>query len=337
MKSILSKPLLVTVIAFIVAAAAGFMILPAIGKAPVISPSLASQAASGAAQASASATGTTTASAGSSIQLSFSATGRVATVNVAQGAAVKKGDILATLDASVASAAVSQAKAALDLARAQYASLNLQYANAKTQQDTLVNNAYATLLSSGLEARSIGVIDESHNPTISGTYTCGKEGSYQVDVYGSGADSGYGFNVHGLEGGNGKVTYGAPQALGTCGLYITFVPGFSGADKWTIDIPNTHAPSYQANKNAYDLAVSTRAQTLSQLSASVGQNSAAPDANTAGAAISQAEAAYQSAQAQYANNIITAPADGTVSFVDTTLKVGQSVSANQRVITITAN
>jgi multidrug resistance efflux pump len=323
MKSFFAKPVLAISSTFVVAVIVGAIILPSIGKPPVVS------------LVPADSIDTTVADSGTSIQLSFQASGRVAAVNVAKGAAVAKGQVLASLDTSVASGVVSQAKAALDLAKAQYGAASLQYQNAETQQDTLVNNAYRTLLSSGLQARPIGVIDESHNPIVSGTYTCTTEGSYEIDLYASGAASNYSFNLSGLENGTGNVTYGAPQPLGACGLYITFVPGFSGGDKWTIDIPNTNTSSYQARKNAYDLAVATRQQTLSQLSASIGQNSSTSDANVANAAISVAEGAYQSALAQYANNIITAPAAGIVSFVDTSLQVGQSISAGQRVITIT--
>jgi multidrug efflux pump subunit AcrA (membrane-fusion protein) len=311
-------------VTFVIAAIAAAVILPNIGKAPVVN------------LGDIPATSAASSTSGNSIQLSFQASGRVAAVNVSEGSIVTKGQVLASLDTSVAASAVSQAKAALNLAKAQYSAANLQYQNAEPQQDTLVNNAYRTLLSSGLSARSIGVIDEIHNPIVSGTYACTKEGSYEIDLYSSWSASKYSFTYSGLESGNGNVTYGTPQPLGSCGLYVTFVPGFAGSySKWVIDIPNIDSQSYQANKNAYDLAVGTRQQTLSQLSASIGQNGSAPDAAVASAAISVAEGAYQSALAQYANSIITAPADGVVSFVDTSLKVGQSISAGQRVVSLT--
>ena len=324
MKSFLSRPRIAISTVAVAAIIIGFIVVPSLGKAPVIDASLETTSTS------------SLATAGGAIQLSFQASGRVSAVKVAVGGAVTKGQILATLDTALAVSAVNQAKAALDLAKAQYASLDLQYQNAQTQQDTLVNNAYRILLSSGLSARPTSFIDEIHNPLITGTYTCAKEGSYTIDLYSSATVSNYSFNVHGLEEGTGKVTFGSPQPLGTCGLYITFVPGFSGSDTWTIDIPNTNSPSYQANKNAYDIAVTTRTQTLSQLSANLGQNTSVGNANVSAAAVNVAEAAYQSALAQYNNSIIAAPISGTVSFIDSSLQVGQSVLANQRVMTVTS-
>ncbi|MDB5239362.1 MAG: Secretion protein HlyD [Candidatus Parcubacteria bacterium] len=342
MKSILSKPALAIGLTLVIAIIIAAAVLPTVGQAPSVGMNAAATSTSGIMNVNQIISATSTyavgqpapVATGTPTQLAFPISGRIAAVNVRAGDTVNKGQVLASLDTAVAASAVAQAKASLDLAKAQYGSISLQYTNAKAQQDTLVNNAYRTLLSSGLQARPIGVIDESHNPTISGTYTCGKEGSYQIDLYASGAESGYSFNVRGLEQGNGSVTYGAPQPLGTCGLFITFVRGFGGGDKWTVEIPNTQSPSYQANRNAYDLAVSTRQQTLSQLGASIGQNGSDTSANTASASVNVAESAYQAALAQYANNILVAPGLGTVTFIDSSLKVGQSVSANQRVITI---
>lgn len=326
----LSKPLAVTITSLVIAIIAAFIIVPNVGNPPT----LASLPPAISIDQDMVDTASTTVAAGTPTQLSFQASGRVGVLNVNVGDIVTKGEILASLDSAVPMSAVNQAKAALDLAKAQYSSISLQYSNAKNQQDTLVNNAYRTLLSSGLQARSIGVIDESHNPTVSGTYTCDKEGSYEIDLYGSGATSGYSFNVSGLEKGNGTVTFGSPQPLGTCGLYVTFVPGFSGGDKWLVAIPNTQSSGYQANQNAYDLAVTTRDQTLSQLGASIGVNASSTDGATASAAISVAESAYEAAEAQYANTVIASPVDGTVTFIDSSLKVGQSVMSNQRVMTI---
>lgn len=331
MNGLLAKPLFTTVAALIVCAIAGVIIVPQIGNAPAVPAALEQQV------VSTTTTNVSAAATGSAVQLAFPVGGRIGSVNVTVGDKVAKGQILATLDLSVASAAVAQAKAALDLAQAQFGAANLQYANAKTQQDTLVANAYHTLLSSGLEARPEGTNDESHNPIISGTYVCSKTGAYEIETYASGAASNYSFRAHGLEEGEGPVTYGTPVPLGSCGLSITFQSGFSGGTKWTVDVPNTHSSSYQANKNAYDLAVVTRGQTLSQLAASIGQAGAAPNAAVTSAAVSVAKAAYDAALAQYDNDLITAPNDGTVTYVDTSLKPGQAVSAAQRVLTVTSN
>lgn len=328
--SFIHKPALVIPVAIVIAAVGGFFLYRSIGNAPVVSIPAAASTTSGQAPAS----GTiVTSSSDNQFDLAFPQGGRVATVSVKVGDHVTKGQVLASLDSGSALGAVNQAKGALELAEAQYASADVQYANAKKQQDVLVQNAYRTMLSGGLVATP-SVQDDSHVPTISGTYTCSEEGVYNIDPYPSNANSGFSFTYTGLEHGSGTVTYNTPQALGSCGLFVTFNQGFSGATKWTISIPNTKSSVYITNKNAYDLAVTTRDQVLSQYEANLSANS---KANTAKAAVDAAQGTYQSAMAAYQNDLITAPIAGTVSFVDSDLKTGQSVTANKAVISITTN
>ncbi len=323
--SFIHKPKLVISLAVVAAIIVGVVAFHFVGKPPVVNlPQNTADTTSGT---------IVTNSSDNVFDLAFPKGGRVASVAVKVGDTVVKGQALATLDAGDAAGAVTQAKGALELAQAQYASLDVQYANAKKQQDVLVQNAYRAMLSSGLVATP-SVQDDSHIPTISGTYTCQNQGQYVVTPYTSGANSGYSFTYDGLEKGSGTVTFSAPQPLGTCGLYIQFAQGFSGATKWTINIPNTQSASYVTNKNAYDLAVTTRDQVLSQYAANLGQNGSS-SAATAKAAIDTAEGAYQTALAAYKNNVIVAPVSGTVSFIDADLKAGQAVTQNKTVISIT--
>ena len=286
-----------------------------------------------------------TASADNSVDLAFPKVGRLASLAVTLGSPVKAGDILATLDAGDSLGAVNQAKGALELAKAQSVSLAVQYANAKKQQDTLVANAYRTLLSSNLVAvaqkadydKTTAPVDNNQVLQISGTYNCDKEGSYEISPYASGVTSGYSFTFSGLEAGEGSVTNYTPQPLGACGLYVQFPVGYSGTFlKWVIDIPNKNSAGYAANKNAYDLAVATRDQVLKQLEANLGRDGSA-DANIAQAAIDSAQGAYEVALAAYRNNLLVAPADGVVTFVDPHLNLGELVNANKTVITIAKN
>lgn len=273
----------------------------------------------------------------SSIDLSFPKTGRIAQVLVVNGQTVHKGEILAKLSAPDQEGVVSQAKGALDLAEAQFASLNSQYATTKKQQDLIVSNAYQTLLSSGLA----GTPDKQDKniPIISGTYTCGKEGSYLIEPYGSSnGDTGYSFKFRGLENGIAGVKYDNAIALGACGLQIKFTnPSTTGTSfnaniKWTINIPNTESSTYLANKNAYEQAKQNEEKVLSDLSTTLGSNS---DTSVEKAQIRAALGAYQAAEGAYQNNLIVAPADGTVSFIDKDLVVGQSTTTNKTVISIT--
>lgn len=324
MKSLFNQPKFIIPLVAVIALIGGFIAFKTVGKAPVVSlPAVAEVDTAGT---------VVTNSSDNSVDLAFPKAGRVATVSVKVGDRVSAGQTLATLDAGDAQGAVTQAKGALELAEAQYASTDIQYANAKKQQDVLVENAHRTLLSSGLEATST-VQDDSHAPTISGTYTCLNEGTYTVTPYPSGANSGFSFTYAGLEKGGGEVTFNTPQALGSCGLYIQFSQGFSGATKWTIDIPNKKSANYVTNKNNYDLAVTTRDQVLSQFAANLGQNGSSAAA-TAKAAIESARGVYQAALGAYKNNVIVAPTAGTVSFIDSDLKAGQSVAQNKTVISI---
>ena len=268
------------------------------------------------------------------INLSFPKSGRISSVQVQDNQIVHKGDILAKLSAPDQEGIINQTKGALDLAEAQYASLNLQYKNAKKQQDLLVNNAYQTLLSSGLEG--IPSQQDLNSPIISGTYTCGKEGSYLIKPYRSvDSDTGLSFNYSGLESGTASIKYDNPIPLGTCGLQIKFnnLAYFNSETKWTIDIPNINSDTYLINKNAYNSAIENRDKVLSELLAMIGTNDG--EMSVAKAQVDAARGAYEAALGAYQNNVITSPVDGTISFLDKDLKIGQSVIANKNIISIT--
>lgn len=268
-----------------------------------------------------------------SINLGFPKSGRVEQVLATVGQKVHKGDILAKISAPDAEGAINQAKGALDLAEAEYASLNSQYASTKKQQDLIVSNAYQTLLSSGLEG--IPSAQNQNAPIISGTYTCGKEGSYIINPYASSdGDTGYSFNFSGLEKGVASVKDKNSVPLGSCGLQIKWnnINSFDDSIDWTIDIPNKKSSTYLANKNAYDLAIANREKVLSDLSTTIGSSNV--KSSVAKAKVEAARGSYEAVLGAYQNNIITSPVDGIISFVDKDLKVGQSVVANKNIISI---
>lgn len=267
------------------------------------------------------------------INLSFPKSGRISVVSVQNNQTVHKGDVLAKLSAPDQEGVINQTKGALDLAEAQYASLNLQYKNAKKQQDLLVDNAYQTLLSNGLEG--IPSQQDLNSPVISGTYTCGKEGSYLIKPYRSvDSDTGLSFNYSGIESGTASVKYDNPIPLGNCGLQVKFknLAYFNSETKWTINIPNTNSSVYLANKNAYNSALENKDKVLSELLVTIGSDKG--DTSVARAQVDAARGAYEAALGAYQNNIITSPVDGTISFVDKDLKIGQSVVANKNIISI---
>ncbi len=275
-------------------------------------------------------------SSGSNISLSFPKNGRVKEVLVENGQKVYKGQILAKLSAPDSEGAVNQARGALELAKAQYASLNSQYETTKKQQDLIVKSAYNVLLSSGLEA--IPEDEQSLNiPTISGTYICGKEGSYKINPYKSGdTDTGFSFEYSGLENGTTSIKSDNPVPLGNCGLQIkwTNLDEFDDSIDWNINIPNTKSSVYLTYKNAYELALQNREKILSDLATNIGSEN--EESSIAKATVNAAQGAYQAAQGAYENNLIISPVDGIVNFIDSNLKVGQSVVPNKNVISITA-
>ncbi len=331
--AIFGKPKIVIPIVLIIAGIGTAHMYRSIGQAPVVS--LSTDAVADPSFQAQSKT----------VSLSFVKAGKIAAVQLTLGAHVKKGDILASLDASDAQGLVNQARGAVELAKAQYASLDVQYAHAKSQQDTLVANAYRTLLSSGLAAvaaqtvngYSGATVDSAQAPQITGTYTCGKEGSYEIDPYQSGSNSGYSFTFKGLESGTANATNYTSQPLGTCGLYVQFPVGYNSTYiRWIVIIPNTASAGYAANKNAYDAALATHDQVLGQLEANLGKNGS-NDANLAQAGIDSANGTYEAALAAYNNDLIVAPADGVVESVDPSLQVGNSAIANKTLITIVTN
>ena len=323
MKKFLSKPKIIIPIFAIIVFFITYLYYGKIGNPPTIASNLDSENTSNVLQINGD----------KDVSLSFSKNGKIQSVLVKAGDNVKKGETLATLSAPDAEGNIAQAKGTLDLAEAKYASLNTQYANTKKQQDLLVENAYRTLLSSSLEG--VPSTQDVNIPIISGTYSCDKEGSYILKPYpSSDSDSGYSAHFSGLESGIISIKYDSPVTLGNCGLQIKFNHNnaFDPNTVWTINIPNTKSSIYLINKNAYDLAISTRENVLDDLATEIGMNS--NGMSVAKAEIDAARGAYQAAVGVYENNLIISPINGTVTFIDSNLKVGQSAVAGKSVINI---
>jgi multidrug efflux pump subunit AcrA (membrane-fusion protein) len=146
-------------------------------------------------------------------ELAFPSTGVVTDVFVEEGAQVKQGDILATLAATQLVAERAEAVGALAAARATYektiagprtetlAVAKTTLSNAEenltrvtAEEKRKVENARIALLSTGLTAVAIDTDETSTAPTVSGTYLCQDEGTYELNVYNSGGQSGYSYN-----------------------------------------------------------------------------------------------------------------------------------------------
>lgn len=289
------------------------------------------------------------------LTLAFSLGGQIKEVKVAVDQTVKAGEVLASLDPQDTLGKLTQARAAYDAAIANYqrvvngatsptievakAALNtaqIAHDEAVQQQEILVENAYTSLLNSTLEAYpqdAEEVIEQP--PRITGSYLMGKEGQIIVETYRSNADSGYSLRVSGLVSGPAVASTITPQPIINSGLYIQFPNGIRRAETWIIAIPNTKAPDYINKYNAYQSALRTKEQVLSNTKAVVEQAetnlnavvaSARPeDIAAAEAQVESARGAMQIAQSSFDMRKIIAPVDGVITAVRIT--AGQTIGA----------
>lgn len=276
------------------------------------------------------------------LDLSFNSSGIVKSLKVKVGDVVKAGDVLATIDQGSVSAKLTQARGALAAAQARLkkiqeneevalAQVNLD--QTKIIQDTLVKNAYVKLLNSTPEALPKESNDDYEAPTVSGSYTLGKEGTITLDMYPS--NGGYSFNASGLVVGSGMANSVTPQPIGDSGLYITFPEDINSDSDWVITIPNKKAANYIANYNAYNEAVnqskSEIEKRMTELSLKKAK-SVGSDIDLARADVVSAEGQLQGAQAEYEDTIIRAPAPGTITNID--VKLGELSEVQKPVITL---
>jgi HlyD family secretion protein len=293
------------------------------------------------------------------LSLTFKSSGIIDRVNVKVGDAVKSGQILANLDQKDQVARLTQARGALKQAEANYqkvidgasseevtvARVTLENAkksleDTKRQQQVLVDNAYKTLLNSGLEAVSASGNLNATAPTISGLYNSTQQGQYTI------IQEGQSFYVTGLESvGNQSINTSVPVPLplGTRGLYIQFPSNLgSSKDQWVVSIPNTKSSYYVANYNAYQSALETQrvqnqaaenAVASAQASLELKMAKARPaELDGANAQILSAQGQVQQAAADYENTLMRAPSDGTITKVDA--KVGQQAVGSQPLVVL---
>jgi multidrug efflux pump subunit AcrA (membrane-fusion protein) len=347
-----NKPYAVAVVSVIIAAVVGIFGYSQIHKAPVYAYATANagvinQVGAGASQSE------------SDLTLGFVTGGRIGSVNVKEGDTVKKGEILASLDAQNIRGSLTQAQAAYAAAEANYqkiingatgsaidvakAALNTAQVNldqATATQATLVTNAHRTLLNSTFSAQPTTDSNTLTPPTISGTYTGDQEGTITITAHSSG-NTGY-VTFTGLVSGTANMSSTTPQQVGTTGLSILFPTNqtYNSDSSWTVAVPNTLAANYLSNSNAYQQALQTQSQVLAQDQAAVDQAQATltalvttarpEDVAAAKAQVDNAEGAVEIAQGAYSNTIITAPGNGTVTAVSIT--PGQIAMANAAAI-----
>lgn len=288
-------------------------------------------------------------------ELGFSTSGIVEKILVTTGDEVLEGQVLVTLQSNTLLADRTEALAAINSAEATLTEImtgptetaknvtseklmsaftTLQ--QTKVRNDLNVTNAYRTLLSTDLEAYTKEADNDATPPTISGTYTCGEEGVYIIDVYSSASFSDYSYILSGLEEGRYVASDEQPAPLGDCGLQIVFSEDskYHGST-WLIEIPNTKSNLYTINKNNYDLAISEREAAITEAEQTVAlaeaeainQNAPARTEEfiKARAALKQAEARLNRIDAMISDRSLKAPFSGTIT--DTDIIAGEIVTS----------
>lgn len=247
------------------------------------------------------------------VDLSFTGAGRIERVYVTEGQTVRRGQLIATLESRSEYANLLSARARLKQQQASFQSAGTSLERTASQQDQLVENARRDILTEDIRAYLAAggseAIDRDHTPpTVSGTYTCSREGVYRIELYRSNAQSGSTMTYSGIESGRISVSTVRPIPLGACGLYVQFPENFVSNTTvvWEVPVPNTRSATYQSRVNAYEAAIENRRRSIE-------------DARTTplvSAQIEEARAAVLAAEAAFAETRLLAPFSGLVTRVD---------------------
>ncbi|USN88560.1 MAG: HlyD family efflux transporter periplasmic adaptor subunit [Candidatus Nomurabacteria bacterium] len=215
---------------------------------------------------------------------------RIDEVNVQNGSHVEVGDVLLSFDKSDAyvdtqSARVAVAEAALALEEEQASAVtpstqirtkeNQIAGYEKTISDATADiaDAYVDFLNEDLEVVAhpdkAAVLSERTEPQLSGRYVSNIEGVYVIEVYGSGADSGFSYRLSGLETATEEVIFGKAMDIGTRGLKVTFPSGTKNGDKWIIYVPNNRIATYSEAKKDYEDTVANLRKTIADAEVSL--------------------------------------------------------------------
>ncbi len=292
----------------------------------------------------------------STADLSFPVTGVVKNILVKEGDNVAAGDVLITLDIASLEAERREAIGNLNIAEADkrelvagvrsevrdvtavgIASAQAELARIIKEEDEKVKNARRALYSSDLEAFPVYKSTSNIPPTVTGTYTCATSGTYELEMFASGADSGYSYKLSGLETDVASAYTSNPGTLGTCGLRIQFPLGERfGSTDWIIPVPNQNGAAYVTNLNAYELAMEQRNNKVAgaeealelaekeQLLENAAPRSEALD--RANADILKSQARVAAIDALISDRILKAPFDGIITDLNT--KSGETVGTS---------
>ncbi len=208
---------------------------------------------------------------------------RIDAVNVQNGSHVEADTVLlsfdkndAYVDTQSSRVAVVEAELALQNAKDNTGDINTEirslenkiagYKKTIADSEVDIEDAYIDFLNDGLAIdphpdRYMG-LDDRTEPTLSGRYVSDVEGQYVIEVYGSGAESGYSYRVSGLQTMTGSVIFGKAVDIGTRGLKMTFSNDTKSNDKWIVYVPDTKVATYVELKQDYEEIVANLEKTI---------------------------------------------------------------------------
>jgi HlyD family secretion protein len=297
--------------------------------------------------------------------LSFPVVGLTTAVLVDIGDTVEAGEIMAIIDTSTLETDRQEALAGLAGAVAERGALingptdttkevtsetvrlkKEQLATTRLTEENKVANAKRALLSSGLTAFTNDQNEDAPAPEISGSYSCDTEGTYILEMYRSGSESGYSFRLSGLETGTFTAATNQPSELGACGLRIQFEDGASyGESVWLVEVPNRQSPTHVINKNAYELtkvqaesAIALAEQEVRLAEANEEDDNATVRPEVllqASAKVAQAQARVDRVETEIEDRVMRAPFAGTVTELN--IKQGETAGTEPIITLMTGN
>ncbi|HXK37473.1 MAG TPA: biotin/lipoyl-binding protein [Candidatus Paceibacterota bacterium] len=240
--------------------------------------------------------------------LHFPASGIVEKIFVKEGQQVKQGEPLMKLETKDLELELrklrndeKQAEANLSIRKAEAGNTESRLSTVVEKQETLVHNAYSTLLSNNLTAEPSEINYNITPPRITGRYA-GEQGIYRFTTSQKNiAIKDYVLHVFGLEKvGPILISKTGPTPLGTLGLFVDFPEDLSNyVDKtWILNIPNTKSAAYSNDQNAYQQALKEQSQAIEDARAELATEEG--ETSIASAKVLQAEAEINSYRSQIA-------------------------------------
>ncbi len=289
---------------------------------------------------------------------------RINKVNIKNGQAVKKGDVLITFDRNDVLQSLTSARLAVK--NAQYALEDEKIKSSResldltTTQDVLENlqqeikdyKKKCDRLRQDYFSANIHVESGDHEesdietkalPRISGIYE-GPEGIYEIEVYSSSTESGKSFRFKGVESGAGTIySEGVETKLGKYGLSINFPSDINSGDTWKVTIPYRGDERSRRATDAYENSVREmkrqhNKQVLEEKNLRndillYGVKEARPLAKMrveeSRLALSRAKESMESVEKQLKERTIIAPFDGVITGMKNVVEGTKPLSENQ--------